>query len=426
MLTGVSPATPANDKNLRILVWMAMSGLIGLACAIPSAIFSRYAIQEDQSQTFLFLTILTILTLNASAIAAIFSLSQKDVSSRLLLSFAFSFLAHFLWFSFSAGRGGELTWGVLPLTYLAALACSLAVSSLCKPFLAKRIGVVAPGLPLEILRRLGNDVESIVDPEVEPSRYDVLLVDFAFALPPEWARFVSSAALCGCDVRHVRNYAIQHTARLLLDDVEPDALRRNLTRSGPYILLKRWIDIIATIFMAPIALVLVGAAAVAILISMGHPIVYVQDRVGRNGRIFRMYKLRTMCAQSLGGKQIATLKSDCRITPLGKILRRYRIDELPQLINILKGDMSLIGPRPEQPQLVEEYRQVLPHYDLRHEVQPGLSGWAQVTFGYAATIEETQEKLTYDLFYIREFGFALDVEIAIATLWTLITGRNVR
>jgi lipopolysaccharide/colanic/teichoic acid biosynthesis glycosyltransferase len=224
----------------------------------------------------------------------------------------------------------------------------------------------------------------------------------------------------------VRNHAIHHTARLLLDDVVPDALRRKLTKSGYYIYFKRWIDILATILMGPIALLLGGGAALAILISMGHPIVYVQDRVGRNGRVFRMYKLRTMCAQSLGGRQIATLKSDGRITPLGKVLRRYRIDELPQLINVLKGDMSLIGPRPEQPQLVEEYRQVLPHYDLRHWVQPGLSGWAQVTFGYASTIEETQEKLSYDLFYIREFGFALDVEIAIATLWTLMTGRNAR
>ena len=100
-----------------------------------------------------------------------------------------------------------------------------------------------------------------------------------------------------------------------------------------------------------------------------------------------------------------------QVTPLGKILRRFRIDELPQLLNILKGEMSLIGPRPEQPELVQKYGQIVSNYDLRHAVQPGLSGWAQVTYGYASTVEETKTKLEYDLFYVREFSFAMDVEI---------------
>jgi lipopolysaccharide/colanic/teichoic acid biosynthesis glycosyltransferase len=224
----------------------------------------------------------------------------------------------------------------------------------------------------------------------------------------------------------VRNHVVERAACLLPEDVEPDVIRRQLERSHGYAHVKRGMDIVAALMMAPIALLLGGVAALAIAATMGRPIIFAQDRVGRGGRIFRMYKLRTMSAHDSNGRQTATSKSDCRVTPLGRVLRRYRIDELPQLFNILKGDMSLIGPRPEQPQLVAEYERIIPHYDLRHAVQPGLSGWAQVTYGYASTVEETRAKLSYDLFYVREFGLTLDVEIAVATVWTLMTGRNAR
>jgi lipopolysaccharide/colanic/teichoic acid biosynthesis glycosyltransferase len=399
-----------------------MSALGGLACAIQSAIFLRYVPQQNLSETFLALTILAVLFLNTATIAAILTLSARQSKSRLLLSFTFNFLAHFVWLSFAK----EVAWGFVPATYLAALACSLVVDSLCKSARTRRVGALVLGLSPGTLRRLDSEVEFITDPFTDASQYDVLLLDFAIVLPPEWARLVSSAALSNCDVRHVRDYVIQRTAYLLPDDVEPEFIQRNLTRNSLYVSVKRRIDIFATLLMAPIALLLGGLAALAILINMGRPIIFTQDRVGRKGRVFRMYKLRTMCSQNPSGKQIATSKSDCRVTPLGKILRRFRIDELPQLLNVLKGDMSLIGPRPEQPQLVEEYKQLMPHYDLRHEVQPGLSGWAQVSFGYASTVEETREKLTYDLFYIKEFGLVLDVEIALATLWILMTGRNAR
>ncbi len=424
--TGLSPSYVPADRPLRLIIWPALSALVGLACAVQSAVFLRYVLHASLPYSQIVFAIITVMALNLSAVAIISAFSRRGSASRLLLAFAFSFIAHFAWFAFAIGLKWGVAWSFIPGTYLAAVACSLAIDSLGRIAQSKKVGVIAEGLSPELLRRLGSDVELVADPSSDASQYDVLLLDFASGLTPEWSRFVSSAALAKCEVRHVRNHVVERAACLLPEDVEPDVIRRQLERSHGYAHVKRGMDIVAALMMAPIALLLGGVAALAIAAAMGRPIIFAQDRVGRGGRIFRMYKLRTMSAHDSNGKQTATSKSDCRVTPLGRVLRRYRVDELPQLFNILKGDMSLIGPRPEQPQLVAEYERIIPHYDLRHAVQPGLSGWAQVTYGYASTVEETRAKLSYDLFYVREFGLTLDVEIAVATVWTLMTGRNAR
>jgi lipopolysaccharide/colanic/teichoic acid biosynthesis glycosyltransferase len=397
-----------------------------LICAVQSAIFLRHILQASPPNTQVILAIVAVTILNVSALAAIAAFSQKDTGSRLLLAFMLSFIGHFAWFAFAVGLKRGVAWSFIPGTYLAALACSMAIDSLRRLARPKRVGVITANLSPELLRRLGTSVELVTDPSVDASQYDVLLLDFASTLPPDWAHFVSTAALANCDVRHVRNHVVDRAACLLPEEVEPEVLLRHLQRRKSYGHVKRIMDVIATLMMAPIALMLGGISALGIAATMGRPIIFTQDRVGRGGRVFRMYKLRTMSTHNSNGKQTATSKSDCRITPLGKVLRRYRIDELPQLYNILKGDMSLIGPRPEQPQLVAEYQKLIPHYNLRHTVQPGLSGWAQVSYGYASTVEETRAKLTYDLFYVKEFGLAIDLEIAVATVWTLATGRNAR
>ncbi len=155
------------------------------------------------------------------------------------------------------------------------------------------------------------------------------------------------------------------------------------------------------------------------------PVFFLQDRVGLNGDIFTIIKLRTMRTSS-GFKTHATLRQDPRITRLGRFLRLSHIDELPQLWNIFVGEMSFIGPRPEQPQLVAAYRQELRDYDRRHLVKPGLSGWAQVRFGYATDLAETREKLGYDLHYVENFGPRLDIKIIFYTLWIFAKPAYVR
>jgi len=175
----------------------------------------------------------------------------------------------------------------------------------------------------------------------------------------------------------------------------------------------------------PAVILVLLLASAAIYLLEGGPIFFVQERVGKGGRVFRMFKLRTMKAESRS-EQIATVKDDPRITPLGKFLRQSHLDELPQLWNILLGHMSLIGPRPEQPALVNHYREKLPLYDLRHSVAPGLSGWAQVNYGYAADLAETARKLDYDLEYVRNCGPKMDLLIVVKTFRIFLDPRFVR
>lgn len=415
-----------SDRPLRLILWPAIGALIGLAGAAQSAVLLGYILNAKPPALQVALIVVSVIALNVGAVVVIVALSQRDSILRMLLAFIFSFLAHISWFSFAVGLKQDVVWSFVPGTYLAALACSIAIDPLRRIARSRRTGAVAATIPPEVMRRLDPGVELVLDPSADLSQYDVLLVDLSATPSPDWARFISSAALSGCEIRHVRSYILERTSYLMPEDINPDMIVHRLQRNCSYGSFKRCIDIGVVILMAPIALTLGGLAALAIMGTMGGPVIFTQERVGRNGRVFRMHKLRTMTVHGSSGRQTATSEGDCRITPLGKVLRRYRIDELPQLYNVLKGDMSLIGPRPEQPQLVEEYRQLIPHYDLRHAVQPGLSGWAQVSFGYASTVEETRTKLTYDLFYVKEFGLALDVEIAVATVWTLLAGRNAR
>ena len=150
---------------------------------------------------------------------------------------------------------------------------------------------------------------------------------------------------------------------------------------------------------------------------------YVQERVGRFGVIFRIYKFRTMNpdAEKATGA-VWSPEKDPRITWLGRFLRKFRLDELPQLINVLKGDMSLVGPRPERPELVEKLAREIPFYRERENIPPGLTGWAQIRYPYGASIEDSRAKLEYDLYYLQNLSVALDLRIILRTLRIVIFG----
>jgi lipopolysaccharide/colanic/teichoic acid biosynthesis glycosyltransferase len=192
-------------------------------------------------------------------------------------------------------------------------------------------------------------------------------------------------------------------------------LKLETRQARVYLWVKRTADLaIVAILLLPVA-VIVLFAALAILVTDGRPVFFMQDRVGLKGKIFQIWKLRTMRVHA-GTRLHATLNNDQRITGLGSWLRASHIDELPQLWNILKGDMSLIGPRPEQTHLVRHYAMHISGYNMRHLVRPGLSGWSQVCFGYAADIEDTRKKLAYDLFYVENLGPLLDLKICVKTI----------
>lgn len=191
--------------------------------------------------------------------------------------------------------------------------------------------------------------------------------------------------------------------------------------------LKRSLDLTVSALILFAALPIMLIAAICIYVESGGPIFYRQERVGKGGRPFSMYKLRSMRqdAEKDGKPRWATTHDD-RTTKVGRVIRKLRIDELPQIINVLKGDMSFIGPRPERPYFVDQLAKEIPYYWLRHTVKPGITGWAQVSYPYGASIEETTEKLKYDLYYVKNHALFLDLVILLATIEVVFTGKGAR
>lgn len=193
-----------------------------------------------------------------------------------------------------------------------------------------------------------------------------------------------------------------------------------------YDTLKRAMDIVVAIMLGIVSLFFYPFLILAIKLQDGGPIFYTQVRVGQNNQPIIMHKFRSMTGSDKGDE---VLKSRLTVTPLGKILRRTRIDEIPQLWNVLRGDLSLIGPRPEFPALVEEYSKKIPYYNVRHIVKPGLSGWAQIYHDnhphHEAEVAATREKLSYDLYYLKHRSLTLDIVIALKTIKKLLTRSGV-
>jgi lipopolysaccharide/colanic/teichoic acid biosynthesis glycosyltransferase len=157
------------------------------------------------------------------------------------------------------------------------------------------------------------------------------------------------------------------------------------------------------------------------------PVLYLQKRVGEKGKIFHLIKFRTMIENAEGdGGAVWASDGDPRITRIGRYLRQFRIDELPQFLNVLKGDMNLVGPRPERPEFVRILEEEIPYYSIRHSIKPGITGWAQVKGSYSGTIDESREKLEYDLFYLKNKSFKFDMLIIFKTIKTLMLARGAR
>jgi exopolysaccharide biosynthesis polyprenyl glycosylphosphotransferase len=190
---------------------------------------------------------------------------------------------------------------------------------------------------------------------------------------------------------------------------------------------KRLASMVISISGLLLSLPLIPFVALAIKLSSQGPVFYKQHRVGRDGEVFDCYKFRTMRAdaEADSGPTWAG-DDDPRITPVGRFLRLSRLDEIPQLWNVMKGDMSLVGPRPERPEFVDRLNHQIPHYSLRHTIRPGITGWAQIRYKYAASIEDAKEKLCYDLFYIKNMSPGLDSLIFLHTIKTILLARGAR
>ena len=192
-------------------------------------------------------------------------------------------------------------------------------------------------------------------------------------------------------------------------------------------MIKRSFDVLASLSLLILALPVLALAMLAILLESGRPIFYRQERVGQGGVPFMILKLRTMVQDAeKDGQPRWAGQNDARITPVGRFLRRTRIDELPQLINVLRGDMSFVGPRPERPFFVRHLLEDIPYYDVRHSVKPGVTGWSQVRYPYGASVEDSLAKLQYDLYYVKNHSLFLDLLILIDTVQVVLLGKGAR
>jgi exopolysaccharide biosynthesis polyprenyl glycosylphosphotransferase len=233
-------------------------------------------------------------------------------------------------------------------------------------------------------------------------------------------RVVAQAAdlhAAGVRIRTLTGFCSEWLGRLPLSELERASLLFDIgdLHRATYARLKRIVDVAFAVFGLMLLAISVPFVFVGNLIANRGPLFFRQPRVGRNGKTFRILKFRTMRTNAHGEGEW-TAKDDPRLTPFGRILRRLHVDELPQMLNILRGELSVVGPRPEQPRYVEELIEKIPFYDLRHLVRPGLTGWAQVKYEYGATDSDALEKLQYDFFYLQNQSASLDVRVIRRTI----------
>ena len=264
----------------------------------------------------------------------------------------------------------------------------------------------------------------------EAAHCAAIVADFAAPdLPDRWEAFLADAAVDGRVVYQVQQLHESLTGRVEIQHLSENSFG-SLAPARAYMAIKHLGDFLLAVAMLPLALPLMALCALAIRIQDGTPVLFRQKRVGRAGRDIIVTKFRTMrLVTDLDPddrRAAMTGEDDVRITKFGNFLRRSRLDELPQLWNILKGEMSFIGPRPEAHVLSTWYTEKIPFYRYRHVVRPGISGWAQVNQGHVAEVDEVHEKLQYDFFYIKYFSPWLDLLILFRTVKTVLTGWGAR
>ena len=307
------------------------------------------------------------------------------------------------------------------------LAAELAEQIATRPDLAMRVaGVLAPdgsgavaGAP-----RLGayGDVAEVVLRE-HPNRIIVAMPDRRGNLP------VSALLACrfrGVHVEEGTKAYERFTRRLAVESLTPSALifGDGFRVSRAQLALKRAMSVVIASVALVVTTPLIALIALAIKLESRGPVFFIQERIGLGGRPFRLIKFRTMRQAERGADGIWQRDNASRVTRFGGVLRRYRLDELPQCVNILKGDMSLVGPRPEMAANVATFSAVIPFYNLRHEVRPGLTGWAQVRAGYSMSTEEVTRKLCYDLYYIKHLSLRFDLWILFDTVKFVLSGKR--
>jgi len=267
--------------------------------------------------------------------------------------------------------------------------------------------------------------------DVAGAELDLIVADLRADLGESWERFLADRALDGTLVMHVKQMEESLTGRVAIEHLSENTLG-SLIPAVVYARIKRIADLLAAAIALPLLAPFGLLIALAIRLDTRGPVFFRQQRMGYRGYPFRMIKFRTMNVgiENEAGQDprlaLMTGEEDLRVTRVGRFLRRYRLDELPQIINVLKGEMSWIGPRPEAIPLSHWYQSELPFYRYRHIVRPGITGWAQLKQGHVSDVDEVLEKLHYDFYYIKNFSFWLDLLILAGTIRIILSGYGAR
>ena len=237
--------------------------------------------------------------------------------------------------------------------------------------------------------------------------------------------------LQGIKVMNLVNFFEQEAGKILVDFATPGwmTLTEDLRSDASSKWTKRWFDIGASfiLLLGTWPIMLVTALAIWLEDGFKAPVFFSQERVGLNGKAFRVLKFRSMSVDAEGdGKARWASKNDTRVTRVGSFIRRTRIDELPQIFNVLSGDMAFIGPRPERPEFVKQLAKQIPYYNSRHSVKPGITGWAQLCYPYGASEEDARQKLQYDLYYVKNQSLFLDFMVTFSTVEVVLFGKGAR
>ena len=284
------------------------------------------------------------------------------------------------------------------------------------------------GVPAQLIDQIDNSTGAFVPMDsasLPEGAIDAVLVSEEQLSDSGWTPFLSWCALNAVPVIMLRDYIEAESGRVDLKNFTFTDLL-HVRSSDTYLFVKRVFDAVCSLLLLFVFSILMALVMVVIKLETTGPAIFAQQRIGLGGVSFTMYKFRSMVTDAeRGGAQFAA-RGDKRVTRVGKFIRKYRIDELPQLYNVLRGDMSLIGPRPEQKNLLDELVEEIPLFPFRHSVRPGITGWAQVCQGYAYDVDSSSEKITYDLFYIKNLSFLLDVTIIVRTIRIMLTGFGSR
>lgn len=318
----------------------------------------------------------------------------------------------------------------LVISVLSSVGWYLALDLVGRYLNPYRLAVVPGGQTSELQEMPNVSWSRLEAPVSSLPHVQGVVVDLRGDLSEEWERFIADCALSGMPVYHVKQVQESLTGRVAIEHLSENTLG-SLNPNQAFLVVKQAGDWLGALALLVILSPVLALTAIAIRLDSPGPALFRQERLGYRGKVFTAYKFRTMRHEA--GREFKddkdramTRDGDVRVTRIGAYLRRTRIDELPQILNILKGEMSWIGPRPEALPLSEWYQAELPFYSYRHIVRPGITGWAQVNQGHVTALDDALEKLHYDFYYIKNFSPWLDFVVLIKTLVIVVTGFGAR